>query len=164
MTRWRRHVLHVVLIGIALLVVITGGVAILVASIDTEGLKPRIAAAVKRATGRDLVLTGPIHLSFSLRPRIHLEDVGFTNPPGFSRPMMATLQRLDLQLALLPLLRQRIEIDNVALVASDLLLETNAEGKTNWVFPVRTKPADADTMHDRIGIENITVDGGTIGY
>jgi uncharacterized protein involved in outer membrane biogenesis len=164
MARWRRHVLHVVLASIALLIVITGGVVILVASIDAEGFKPRIAAAVKRATGRDLVLTGPIHLSFSLRPRMHLEDVGFTNPPGFSRPMMATLQRLDLQLALLPLLRQRIEIDNVTLVAPNLLLETNAEGQTNWVFPVKTKPTDADKMHDRIGIENITVDGGTIGY
>jgi len=164
MARWRRHVLHGMLASVALLVLFVGTVAIVLASIDIEEFKPRISAAVKRATGREIVLRGPIYLSFSLRPRLHLEDVSFANPPGFSRPMMASLQRLDLQLALLPLLRHSIEIDRMALVAPDLLLETNAEGQTNWVFPVRHKPADDARPHDRIGIEDVTVEGGTIGY
>ncbi|MFI4983395.1 MAG: AsmA family protein, partial [Nevskiales bacterium] len=100
MARRRRPVLRITLVTVAaLLVAIVGVVVVGLARIDPDRLKPRIAAAVKQATGRDLLLRGPIHLSFSLQPSVQVTDVSFSNPPGFSRPMMATLQRLDLQLA-----------------------------------------------------------------
>ena len=163
MTRRWRHVLHIALALAILLVVIAAGGAVVLASIDTDELKPRIAAAVKRATGRELLLDGPIHLGFSLRPSVQVSDVSFANPPGFSRPMMARLQRLDLQLALLPLLRHRIEIERLVLVGPDLLLESNAEGQTNWAFPTKPRP-HANQSADRIGIQDVQIDGGTIAY
>ena len=61
---------------------------------------------MKQATGRDLTLKGRIRLGLSLQPTLTVEDVAFANPPGFSRPQMATLERLDLKLALIPLLSQ----------------------------------------------------------
>ena len=102
--------------------------AVLLASFDPNSLKPRIAEAVKQATGRDLSLTGNLSLKWSLRPTIALHGAALANPPGFSRPQMASLQELDLQLALVPLLSRRIEIERLVLVHPDILLETDAQG------------------------------------
>jgi hypothetical protein len=165
-SRWRRHALRAALGAATLLVVIVTGAGIILASIDTDDLKPRIAAAVMRATGRELTLKGPIRLHLlSLRPSVQLSDVSFANPPGFSRPMMATLQRVDLQLALLPLLRHRIEIETLSLVAPDLLLESDSDDRTNWEFPRHAHPDRGDKpAPDRIGIQDVRIEGGTIAY
>ena len=118
------------------LVIIVAG--ILLATFDADSLKPRIVAAVKQQTGRDLALQGPIRLGLSLRPTLTIQGVAFANPPGFSRPEMATLDRLDLQLSLIPLLSHQIEIDRLVLVKPDILLETDAKGRHNWQFAPET--------------------------
>ena len=96
---------------------------------------------MKRATGRDLALNGKIGLKPSLWPTIQAADVAFSNPPGFSRPQMATLQGMELQLALLPLLSSRIEIDRLVLIHPDILLETDAAGQPNWQMTPEVSPA-----------------------
>ncbi len=124
--------------GIAIVLALGAG-AVLLAGFDPNSLKPRIEAAVQQATGRDLGLYGPITVKWSLWPTVQAQDVTFANPPGFSRPQMATLERLDLQLAMLPLLRSRFEIARLVLVHPDILLETDAQGYANWQF----KPSPA---------------------
>jgi len=131
------------LLGAGTVVVLAVGAgAVFLARFDPNSLKPRIEAAVQQATGRELGLYGPISLKWSLWPTIQLQDVTFANPPGYSRPQMATLQRLDLQLAVLPLLRRRFEIARLVLVQPDILLETDAHGHPNWQLtpPGKTAP------------------------
>src|SRR5581483_8066064 len=106
-------------------VVVLAGI-VLAFSFDPNSLKPRIVAAVKQATGRDLTLQGPIRLGLSLQPTLVVQGVSLANPPGFARPQLLTLAELDLKLALLPLLSHRVEIDRLILVKPDMLLETNA--------------------------------------
>jgi len=121
------------LLGVGAVVVLAGGVgAVFVARFDPNSLKPRIEAAVRQATGRDLSLNGPISLKRSLWPTVVLRDVAFANPAGYSRPQMATLDRLELKLAVLPLLRSQFEIARLVLVRPDILLEMDAEGHVNW--------------------------------
>jgi AsmA protein len=130
------------LIAIAVVVVLAvcaGAVAI--SRFDPDSLKPRIEEAVKRATGRELALNGPITLKPSLWPAIRAADVAFANPPGSSRPQMATLQGLELQLGLLPLLTGRYEIDRLVLIHPDILLETDAAGTPNWRMTPEVPPA-----------------------
>ena len=126
----------------ALVLLVVAGGTVFLARFDPNNLKPRIAAAVEQATGRKLALNGPIHLSWSLWPTIAMQDVALANPPGFSRPQMATLQRLDLQLAVLPLLQGRVVIARLVLVHPDIRLEQDAQGHSNWQFaPVATTAA-----------------------
>src|SRR3954452_23013589 len=80
--------------------VVAGG--IFLAGFDLNGQKPRIQAAVKQATGRDLVINGPIGVKFSLVPTLTAEGVALANMAGGSRPQMATVRRVELELALLP--------------------------------------------------------------
>lgn len=119
-------------------------VAILVVSqLDLSRYKPLIAEKVKAATGRDLVIAGPIRLAPSLIPSLAVEDVRFQNASFGSRPDMITAQRLEAAVALLPLLRGEIDIRRVVLIAPDILLETDKSGRGNWEFGTSPSPSPA---------------------
>ncbi len=159
------------LLGVVVLVIAAGVVASL--SFDPDSLKPRIIAAVKQATGRDLVLQGHIRLALSLRPTLVVEDASFANPAGFSRPQMATVEQLDVQVALLPLLSRHVEIERLLLVKPDVILETDAQGRPNWQFaPAAKQPAQEpgavssssrDGRSD-IGVADVRVENGTLTW
>ncbi len=156
---------------VALVIVGTG---IFLASFDPDSLKPRIVAAVKQQTGRDLALQGPIRLGLSLRPTLTVQGVTLSNPPGFSRPEMATLERMDLKLALIPLLSRRVEIDRLVLVKPDILLETDAKGRHNWQFapetaatapqPVGSQEAAGEKTATHISVAAMRIEDGTVTW
>ncbi len=172
-TRHPWRITLITLVGIVALAVVAGGVFL--ASFDPDSLKPRIIEAVKRATGRDLTLNGRISLKLSLQPTIEARDVAFANPTGFSRPQMATLDRLQLQLGLLPLLRRRIEIVSLVLIHPDILLETDAAGQPNWQItpqvsptaptaaPPQTPPPEAGRK-TAVSVSEIRIQDGTLAY
>lgn len=103
-------------------------------TLNSTGLKLRLVEAVQRATGRTLTISGDTHFNLSLAPAVSMEDVVLANPPGSSRPNMVTVARVEVGLALLPLLQHRLEVDHVTLVRPDVLLESNAAGRGNWLF------------------------------
>ena len=162
------------LLGVAgLVVLVVAAGAVLLARFDPNSLKPRIEAAAEKATGRALALNGPIRLTWSLWPTVALSDVSLANPPGFSRPQMARLQSLDVQLAVLPLLHDRIEITRLVLGHPDILLEIDRQGRPNWQFaaapaapaqPAASKPAGTGSHSDRISVTGLRIDDGTLAW
>ncbi|HVC60237.1 MAG TPA: AsmA family protein [Acetobacteraceae bacterium] len=163
------------LLGLAAAVVLAiGAGAVFLARFNPNSLKPRIEAAVKQATGRDLALNGPIGLKWSLWPTVELRDVAFANPPGYSRPQMATLGRLDLQLAVLPLLRGRFEIARLILLRPDILLEQDAQGRPNWRFtpapapgaapPAGAPPSAGSKSSTQISFHDVQIEDGTLAW
>ena len=140
----RRLLRWLLIVSAVLLLLAAGAVAAAVLLIDPNAQKPRIAAAVKASTGRDLTLAGPIGFKASLVPTVTLDDVSLANMPGGTRPEMAKVGRVEAQFALLPLLSRRLEVRRVVLRAPDILLETDAEGRPNWAFtPAGALPPDA---------------------
>ena len=117
------------------------GVVALRVLLNPEALRPRLVAAVEQATGRKFSL-GDVGLALSLRPTLALTDIALANAPGGSRAEMLTAHRVEVQIALLPLLSRRVEIARILLDRPDLLLETDAEGRGNWVFRQAAAPAD----------------------
>jgi AsmA protein len=171
--RWSLLALAVVL----LLPVVAVGVFL--ATFDPEAWKPRVAAAVESATGRALTLAGPVSVELGLTPAITLEQVALANPPGASRPEMLTLRRLEMRLAVLPLLAGEIQVRRLVLLEPDLVLETDPEGRPNWLFapptaPDRPRTADAATgpaeaaraAEDRLGlvVDALTVENGRVTW
>ncbi|HEY8288609.1 MAG TPA: AsmA family protein, partial [Acetobacteraceae bacterium] len=165
-----RRIFLISLAGVvAVLVVVVG----FLSTVDLNFLKPRIVAAVKQATGRDLALNGPIHIGLSLSPTIEVRDATFANPPGYSRPFMATVERLDLGIALLPLLSHRYEIDRLMLVRPDIKLETNAKGQPNWQFAKpatgappsgASAPAGTNTTQTVVSVRDVSIRDARIAY
>ena len=153
-------------------VIIIGGV-VLALSFDPNSFKPRVIAAVRQATGRDLVLQGPINLGLSLQPTLVVRGASLSNPPGFSRPQMVTLEELDLKLALIPLLSHRVVVERLVLVKPDIVLETNAQGQTNWQFtpeagnapvPQPTAEEAKEKTPTQISIAEVSLDNGTLTW
>lgn len=162
---WRWYLLAAVL---ALPVFAIGVVAVL---FDPNDYKPQIVAAVKQATGRDLVIDGKLHLSLALRPTIAAKYVRFSNAPGGSHAEMVSLERVEARIALLPLLQHQIEIDRLILVRPDVLLETNAQGHGNWRFDngVTARPAapripHATTPRGNFLVRSLLIQDGTLTW
>ena len=129
--RMRRIALAVVAVVILVPILAVG---IFVARFDPNAYKPRIEQALAQALHRQVALRGPLSLALSLTPTISAEDVALANPPGFSRPEMATLKRLDIQAALLPLLDGRLAIRRIVLVQPVIALEIDRAGESNLSF------------------------------
>jgi AsmA protein len=100
--------------------------------VDPNDYKPRIAAAVKNATGRELLLQGAIKLSVFPWIALELGPASLGNPPGFSDEPFVSFQHASVRVKLLPLLSKRLEVGRVAVDGLDLKLSKNAEGKGNW--------------------------------
>ena len=111
--------------------VVVAGVAIL-ATMDFEELRGIIEAEAEKATGRKLTVAGAIDLSLSLTPAISVEDIRFANADWGSRPEMVTIRRLEIEVAILPLFSGEIQVKRLVVVAPDILLETDAQGRGNW--------------------------------
>ena len=67
-------------------------------SLDLDRFKPALAAQVKAATGRDLVIEGRLAPRFGLTPSLAIEGVSLSNAPwGENRPML-TVERFEARL------------------------------------------------------------------
>ncbi len=102
------------------------------AFIDVNAYKPEIVAQVKRMTGRDITLEGPIRLSLLPTPSVELDGVKFSNLPGSKTPNMMEARSVTVRPSLLPLLVGGVEIAEVTLVEPKIALEVNATGTPNW--------------------------------
>ena len=65
--------------------------------IDLNARKPEITAMVKKVTGRDLVLDGPIALSILPTPTVTLSGVKFFNVPGSKNPNMVEVKTVTVK-------------------------------------------------------------------
>lgn len=117
------------LLGLLLILIVAA--TYFVVTFDANNYKTLISEQVEQQTGRTLVL-GDIKPSIFPWLGIELLDVQLENAQGFSEPEMLVMQRLDVRIELLPLLRQQIKIDTLRLHGFELNLQQNAEGLTNW--------------------------------
>lgn len=126
-----------------LIVVLIVGAYVVLSGYDFNKLKPRIARAVRDATGRELVMGGDIDLRIGLTPVLTVEDVRFQNASWGSRPALAMLKRFEVQVALLPLLRGDIKVKRFVMIEPDILVETDKRGRSNLEFDPVPKASGA---------------------
>ena len=126
------------LIGL-LIVVLIGVLYVIVITYDFNKFKPKIIQAVRDATGRELTLAGDFKVHFGLSPHASVEGVSFQNAPWGSRPEMARIKELEIQISLLPLIRGEVEFKRLILKEPDILIETDPTGKSNLEFKPSAK-------------------------
>src|SRR5258705_8443842 len=165
----RRSALIVLAAAAGIVALILVAAAIAIATVDLHTLIGPVQARVKSSTGRDLAINGPIDLKLSLEPKIVLADVTFSNATGSKMPDMVRAKRVDVQVALLPLLSRRFEVVELTLTDPVIVLETDAQGRANWDFgnPSSTSsaaPATSSTAMGAFGVGTFTVDNGTVTY
>ena len=151
-----------------------GGVVVLLVAallaapflIDANAYKPEIVAEVKKATGRDLVIDGPISLSLLPTPAATVDGVKFFNVAGAKNPNMVEVKSVTARFSLLALLTGSIDVGDVTLVQPKIVLEINPEGKPNWEFTpsiAEAKPAAAKPSTPRpLSLGRLTIKDGTL--
>jgi hypothetical protein len=135
---------------------------IVVLSTDLNDYRDVFEDTIESVTGRQVTIGG-IDLAVSLRPKVVFENVTLANAPWGSRPDMVAAGRLEVQMALLPLLRGEFEAQRFILHDADILLEVDASGRGNWALDLGDADAegsaDATTLPrlGRLEIKNSTV-------
>jgi hypothetical protein len=154
----------------SLIVLLIGVLYVIVVTYDFNKFKPRIIQAVRDATGRELTLAGDFKVRFGLSPSASVEGVGFQNAPWGSRPEMARIKELEIQVSLLPLIRGEVELKRLILKEPDFLVETDLSGKTNLEFKPaekakaeEKKTSDKETLPPLI-FDEIRVEKGLLTY
>jgi AsmA protein len=162
------------LIGLGIVVVLLL-VAIIVVPmlVPLEQYKGEIQARAKEATGRDLRIDGEISLSLLPVIAVSVQDVGVSNAPGATTPEMATIDRLDVALQILPLLSGEIAVDRFILEKPVINLEVDASGKPNWQLDTAGAAApsgggsagsDSGATVSEIRLGEVRLVDGTLNY
>lgn len=138
--------------------------------VDADAWRPRILAAVRRTTGRELRI-GHLRLVPALTPTLSITDVSLANIPGGSQPEMLRVPRVQVKLSLLPLLAGRIEIARLVLERPAILLERDAQGAPNWrlgealtmaASPNAAEPNTAESPGTMV--RELVIDSGTVRW
>src|SRR5258708_6026426 len=157
---------------VALCVIGAIALAIAIATIDTRALIGPIQNQVRQATGRELAI-GAIDIKLALLPTIVVSDVAIGNASWAKAPHLATAKRVEVQIALLPLLQRRYEVTRLVLGEPVIALESNARKQGNWQFervaPARapapaSTPGDAWSAAGAFGVADFAVTGGVLTY
>jgi uncharacterized protein involved in outer membrane biogenesis len=123
-------------------VVAVAGLAIAIATVDPNSLKPLITTRVASFSGRELKINGDLRIRKSLTPTVETSDVWFENAKWAKEPAFVTLDKIRFRIKLLDLLRGRVVLPVLEIDGLKVALEKDAEGKTNWQL-TGASPAEA---------------------
>jgi AsmA protein len=100
--------------------------------IDPNDFKNQIATAVQENTGRTLSIDGDISLSVFPWLGLEIGPTRLSNAQGFGEQPMASMQKVQVRVKLLPLLHKQLEMDTIKLSGLRLDLGKDASGRSNW--------------------------------
>jgi AsmA protein len=149
-----------------LVVLVIAAVILIPMFVDPNDHKDRIVAEVKKATGRDLSISGDIGLSVFPRLALELNGLTLSNAPGFNTTEFASIKHAQVRVNLMPLLfKQLLEVDTVQVDGVKLNLVKSKTGVTNWeditgpkTEQKKTEPAQPKSERD-MGMLPFTVGG-----
>ena len=113
---------------IAILVLLGGGAAYL-QTLDWNRYKAVLTDAVADQTGLNLTIGGSVALTLFPRPALTASQLVLSNPALDGSLPLATLDELSVDVAFAPLFQGRVAPQQVTLVGLDLTLKQNAEGQ-----------------------------------
>jgi AsmA protein len=117
-----------ILVGVLLIVVVA--VVLLPFLIDLNQYQDRYRPLIEEALNRKVELKD---IRLTIVPRLGARMAGFTvmDDPSFSRQAFASLASLDVGVRLLPLLRGRLEVEEIVLAEPVITVIKNKEGVLN---------------------------------
>jgi AsmA protein len=116
-----------------LVILIVAAIILVPMFVDLNDHKARIVQEVKKATGRDLVITGDIDMSVFPRFALDLNGLSLSNAPGFDAKQFAAVKRAQVRVDVIPLLfKQVLKADTIVVEGLTLNLAKSKQGATNW--------------------------------
>uniref|UniRef100_A0A7V3RH80 AsmA family protein n=1 Tax=candidate division WOR-3 bacterium TaxID=2052148 RepID=A0A7V3RH80_UNCW3 len=122
-----------IIIGIFVLIFIIGYI-----SISSFLKPPYLRSLVERLSSEAInypVQIKNVSLKLGLKVGIGVNGVSLKNPPGFSERNMVDIDRIRLNLKLLPLLRRQIVINSIMIEGAEINIEKNKDNYYNIAVP-----------------------------
>lgn len=115
----------------ALVLLLLLGLLALTRLVDTERVKRVLVEQTREKTGRTLVIEGDLSWRFFPSLGFTLGRTSLMNPPGFAEGATLSVGGISLDVALRPLLDNRLEVGEAVLDNARLHLITRADGVSN---------------------------------
>lgn len=134
-----RIIRFAVMAGISLVLLLAAAAAVATFVIDPNDYKPQLEKIAEDATGKKLHLEGKLSLSVFPKIRIQAGPTFMRDDPSFGPEPFLQVESIRASVALLPLLRGDVAIDNVEIIGARLKLAVNEKGVNNWSTPAGTE-------------------------
>eukprot|EP00828_Plagiopyla_frontata_P009343 TRINITY_DN14803_c0_g2_i1.p1 TRINITY_DN14803_c0_g2~~TRINITY_DN14803_c0_g2_i1.p1 ORF type:complete len:372 (-),score=145.31 TRINITY_DN14803_c0_g2_i1:35-1150(-) len=113
-------------------VLIIGAVSVFVATFDVNDYKERISRLVEEKTGRKLILTGDLKMTYFPNLGVSVNGASLSNAAGFGSEPMAMVRAARIAVRIVPLLSGQVLFRHIVLDGLVLNLSRNGQGVTNW--------------------------------
>jgi len=122
------------LMGVILTVILIAAAMIAPYFIPADAFKRPIISKIEALTGRSVKIEGAFQIRFFPIAGVTMENVSLISPPryGDTQPLM-TLKSIDVDVAVIPLLRGSFEVRKLILDEPRLNLHVTKEGIKNWL-------------------------------
>lgn len=127
---------------------------------DWNLLRGPIGAFASARLGREVVLAGDLDAQpWSLRPSATVNGLSIGDPDWAGEGKTIQIERLTIQMELLPLFRGRTILSRLELTRPVARLQRDAEGRATWDF---SKPGEASDPVDLPAIRRFIIEGGQL--
>ena len=99
---------------------------------DLTAHREFIGRQLGRVIGRDVSFAGQLRLALSAQPTLTVTDFSIANATWGQASRLLSVQRIELQTELLPLLRGEMALSRLVVQGVRLQLEVDANGHRNW--------------------------------
>jgi uncharacterized protein involved in outer membrane biogenesis len=148
---------------LAIIVILIVALAIFILTFDWNRARPYINDKVTQAIGRPFAINGDLKVGWRHPvgetgwrgwvpwPRFSAANITVGNPDWTRQPQFATLDEIDFQVKVLPLLAHDIVIPAINLVNPSVDLERLLDGRNNWTFKLASSSGPSEwklDLHD----------------
>jgi AsmA family protein len=148
---------------LATLVILIVALVIFILTFDWNRARPYIDDKVSQAIGRPFAINGDLKVGWRHPvgetgwrgwvpwPRFSAANITIGNPDWAKQPQFATLDEIDFEVEVLPLLAHDIVIPAINLVNPSVDLERLVDGRNNWTFKLASSSGPSEwklDLHD----------------
>jgi uncharacterized protein involved in outer membrane biogenesis len=151
-----------IIVGILLVVLIIGAVA-LPFIIPLEKIKDFAVERISDAINREVKIE---KVAFNIFEGIKLEGLSIGNRKGFAKKPFVSADAIVLRYAFWPLFRREVIINEISLVAPDILIEKNQRGEFNFsdLQPRKTQKKEETEPPFSLFINTFSLSKGRLTY
>lgn len=156
---------------VAVVVVLVAVLGVFIYTFDWNRARPYVNEKVTEAIGRPFAIVGDLKVGWRRPPnetgwrawvpwpRFSATQIQVANPDWTRTPQFATLDEIDFEVALLPLLAHDIVIPAINLVNPSIDIERLADGRNNWTFKLASSGGPSTWKLD---LHDITFSDGNV--
>jgi len=148
---------------VAVVALLIAALALFIVTFDWNRARPYVNDKVSQAIGRSFAIEGDLKVGWRHPageagwrawvpwPRFSAANITVANPGWSKQPHFATLDEIDFQVEVLPLLAHDIVIPSIDLVNPSVDLERLVDGRNNWTFKFASSAGPSEwklDLHD----------------